>query len=140
VETNHELRAYCTSLIPGALAYARFDDVPAHSRFDVALLMGNGLGVFGDETATRHQLQRLLGLLVEGGCVLIETGNFSTGSFRTVQHEIEYGGIVDGPFSWGYATHQWLQREVVAAGFEIVSLTHSYGPGPFFILHAKKCA
>jgi hypothetical protein len=140
VETNQELRDYCISLIPGALAYARFDDVPADSRFDLALLMGNGLGVFGDETATRHQLQRLLGLLAEGGCVLIETGNFSTGSFRTVLHEIEYGGIVDGPFSWGYATREWLQGELVAAGFDIVSLTHSYGAGPFFILHAKKCA
>lgn len=140
VEANQDLRDYCLSLIPGALAYARFEDVPAQSRFDIALLMGNGLGVFGNETTTRHQLRRLLSLLVDGGCVLIETGNFATGSFHTVQHEIEYGGMVDGPFTWGYATREWLQGELGAAGFEIESLTHSYGAGPFFIYQAKKSA
>ena len=140
VETNQQMRDYCLSRIPGAVGYERFDDIPAQSHFDIAFLMGNGLGVFGSETATRRQLQRILSLLADGGCVLIESGNFAAGSFYEAQHEIEYGGSVDGPFTWGYATRDWLQRELVTAGFEIVSVTQSSVGGPFFICHAKKRA
>jgi hypothetical protein len=140
VESHQQLRDYCLSIIPGAVGYERFEDVPVQSRFDIALLMGNGLGVFGDEATTRHQLHRLSSLLAEGGCVLIESGNFAPGSFHTARHEIEYGGSVDGPFTWGYATSEWLQRELATAGFEIVSLTPSSVGGPFFICQAKKCA
>lgn len=116
METNEQLRDHCFSIIRGAVAYERFDDVPAHSRFDIALLVGNGLGVFGSETATRRQLERVLGFLGDGGYVLIETGNFAAGSFHEARHEIEYGGSVDGPFIWGYATREWLQTELVSAG------------------------
>ena len=63
VETNRQLREYCLARLPDAIGYGGFDDVPAHSHFDIAFLMGNGLGVFGDEAATRHQLQRVLSLL-----------------------------------------------------------------------------
>jgi len=140
VETNRQLREYCLARLPEAIGYERFGDVPAHSHFDIAFLMGNGLGVFGNETATRHQLQRVFSLVVEGGCVLIESGNFSTGSFHTARHEIEYAGSVDGPFTWGYATSEWLQRELATACFQIVSVTLSSVGGPFFICQAKKCA
>lgn len=140
VETNRQLREYCLARLPDAIGYGGFDDVPAHSHFDIAFLMGNGLGVFGDEAATRHQLQRVLSLLGEGGSVLIESGNFAPGSFHTARHEIEYGGSMDGPFTWGYATREWLQSELATAGFEIVSLTLSSVGGPFFICQAKKCA
>jgi SAM-dependent methyltransferase len=140
VESNEQLRDYCLSIIPRAAGYEQFDDVPAQSRFDIAFLMGNGLGVFGDEAATRHQLHRLLSLLAEGGDVLIESGNFAPGSFYAARHEIEYGGSVDGPFTWGYATREWLQSELVTAGWEIITVTPSSGGGPFFICHAKKCA
>ncbi|HEV2806297.1 MAG TPA: class I SAM-dependent methyltransferase [Chthoniobacterales bacterium] len=138
VETNEQLRDYCLSILPGAIAYEQFDNVPAHSRFDVAFLMCNGLGVFGSETATRCQLQRLFSLLVDGASVLIEAGNFGTGSFYSAQHEIEYGGSVDGPFTWSYATREWLQQELVAAGFAIISVTPSISGGRFFICHAQK--
>jgi hypothetical protein len=138
VETNQQLRDYCFSIIPAAVGYEQFDDVPAQSRFDIAFLMGNGLGVFGNEATTRHQLQRLSSLLAEGGCALIESGNFAAGSFYTARHEIEYGGSVDGPFVWGYATREWLESELVAAGFEIISVTQSSGGRTFFIINAKK--
>lgn len=139
VEMNRQLREYSLS-IPGAVAFERFDDVPAHSRFDVAFLMGNGLGVFGSEAGTRHELQRVLSLLVVGGYVLIESGNFAAGSFHEARHEIEYGGSVDAPFTWGYATREWLQTELVSAGLEIVSVTASSAGGPFFICQARKSA
>jgi hypothetical protein len=140
VEMNHQLRDHCLSIIPGAVAYERFDDVPAHSRFDAAFLLGSGLGVFGSETATRHQLQRLFSLVADGGCALIETGNFATSSFYEARYQIEYGGSVDGPFVWGYATREWLAGELVSAGFQIISVTQSSGAPTYFIFHAQKCA
>lgn len=140
VEVNQRLRDYCISVVPGAVGYEQFGDVPADAPFDTAFLMGNGLGVFGSEATTRQQLQRLFGLVADGGCVLIESGNFTQGSFYAAQHEIEYDGSVDGPFTWGYATREWLQRELVNAGFVIISVTPSSRGGPFFICHAKRCA
>ena len=138
VEINQRLREYCQSVILGAVGCIQFGDVPDDARFDVAFLMGNGLGIFGSEDATRQGLRRLARLIVDGGCVLIEAGNFNRGDFSAVEHTIEYGGVVDGPFTWGYATRQWLQRELHAAGFEIDSFTPSSVGGPFFICHATK--
>lgn len=140
VEMNQQLRDYCLSRIPGAVGYERFDDVPADSRFDVVFLLGNGLGVFGSEDATRHQLHRALSLLVAGGHVLIESGNFAAGNFHEARHEIEYDGAVDPPFTWGYATRDWLETELVSAGFEIISMIASSAGGPFFLCQARKGA
>lgn len=138
VEIDQQLRDYCISVVPGAIGYEQFSDVPDDARFDAVFLMGNGLGVFGDEITTRRQLQRLHGLVADEGRVLIESGNFAGGSFYPAQHEIEYDGLVDGPFTWGYATRDWLQRELVGAGFTVVSVTPSSRGGPFFICDAKR--
>jgi len=140
VEMNGQLRDYCLSRIPGAVGYERFDDVPAHARFDIAFLLCNGLGIFGGEIATRRQLQRLFGLLADGGYVLIESGNFAAGSFHEARQEIEYGGFVDGPFTWGYATWEWVKAELVSVGFEILSVAPSSAGGPFFVCQARKGA
>jgi SAM-dependent methyltransferase len=140
IETNRQLREYCLSRLPDAVGYERFGDVPAQLQFDIAFLMGNGLGVFGSETATRHQLQRVLSLVVDGGCVLIESGNFASGRFHEALHEIEYGGSVDDRFTWGYATLEWVHGEVANAGFDIISDTPSSIGGPFFICQARKRA
>ena len=139
VEIDQQLRDHCISVIPGAVGYEQFDDVPAGAHFDSVFLMGNGLGVFGSELATRQRLQRLHGLVANGGSMLIESGNFGAGSFYAAQHEIEYGGSVDGPFTWGYATSEWIQGELVKVGFSVVSLAASSRGGPFFICHAKRC-
>jgi hypothetical protein len=44
------------------------------------------------------------------------------------------------PVHLGYATREWLQSELIAAGCETVSVTESSGGGPFFICQALKCA
>ena len=140
VEIDQQLRDYCISVVPNVVGYEQFSDVPVDAHFDTVFLMGNGLGIFGGESTTRQQLQRLHGLVADGGCVLVESGNFAVGSFYAAQHEIEYDGSVDGPFTWGYATREWLQRELVNAGFKIVSVTQSSRGRSFFICHAEKCA
>lgn len=140
VEIDQQLRDYCISVVSGAVGYEQFSDVPADAHFDTVFLLGNGLGVFGSEHTTRQQLQWLHGLVADGGCVLIESGNFTARGFYAAQHQIEYDGSVDGPFTWGYATREWLQRELVSAGFVVGSVTPSSRGGPFFICHAKRCA
>jgi hypothetical protein len=99
--------------------------------------MGNGLGIFGTEATTREQLQRIRRLLTLGGSVLIESGNPFGGDFYEATHEIQYRGTVDGPFKWGYATHDWLLRELTECAFAEVCSTASSQGGPFFIVHAK---
>lgn len=138
VEIDQKLREYCITSVPGTVSHEHFNDVPADAHFDTVFLMGNGLGIFGSELTTRQQLQRLHSLVDDGGSVLIESGNFASGSFYAVQHEIEYDGSVDGPFTWGYATREWLQIELVNAGFKVVSVTQSSRGRSFFICHAKK--
>lgn len=138
VETNQQLRDHCIAEVPDAVGYEQFDEVPADASFDVVFLLGNGLGIFGNESTTREQLQRLHCLVADGGCVLIESGNPFGNGFHAEQHEIQYGDSVDGPFPWGYATRDWLQRELVKVGFEIVTIEPSSIGPPFFICHAKK--
>jgi SAM-dependent methyltransferase len=139
VEIDQSLRDYCISEVPGAVGYEQFANVPADESFDAVFLMGNGLGVFGNEADTCEQLQRLHCLVADGGCVLIESGNPFGGHFSADQHVIEYNDSVDA-FTWGYATREWLERELVGVGFEIVTVKPSSLGGRFFICHAKKCA
>ena len=138
VEINQRLRAHCLHSVQGSVAFSEFADVPTDARFDLAFLMGGGLGVFGNELSTRQQIQRLFNFMVPGGSVLIESGNFTRGDFYEARHEIEYNGVVDGPFSWGYATHQWLERVLVEVGFSVVPLTLSSRGSPFFIIPATR--
>ena len=138
VEVDQQLRDHCISEVPDAVGYGQFSDVPAGASFDAVFLLGNGLGIFGDERTTCEQFQRLHSLVVDGGCVLIESGNPFGNGFRAEQHEIQYGDSVDGPFPWGYATRDWLRRELVKVGFEIVTIEPSSISPPFFICHAKK--
>jgi len=139
VESDQELRDYCMRRITGASGYEQFDDLPADSRFNLGLLMGNGLGIFGTEEAAFHGLEKLHGLMDANGSVLIEAGNFAPCEYYAARHEIEYDGIVDGPFTWGYATRDWLQRTLAAVGFRVISVTPSTRGEPFFICHAKTC-
>ncbi len=138
VESDQQLRDYCAGRIAGARVFEHFEDLPADSRFDLAFLMGNGLGIFGTEDATFKALQRLHGFMDPEGSVLIESGSFTRDAFFSGRHEIEYDGAVDGPFTWGYATCGWLQRTLDALGFKVISVTPSGRAGHFYICHAKK--
>jgi SAM-dependent methyltransferase len=140
VEVDQQLRDHCISEVPGTVGYGQFDDVPADASFDAVFLLGGGLGIFGDERTTREQLQRLHSLVADGGCVLIESGNPFGNKFHAARHVIEYGDSEDGPFPWGYATREWLQRELAGVGFETVRIEPSSIGAPFFICHATKKA
>jgi SAM-dependent methyltransferase len=140
VESDRELRDHTVGAVPGVVGYEQFGDIPPDTHFDIVFLLGNGLGVFGTERATREGLRRIHAMLSERGGALIESGNFAAGEFYAAPHQIEYRGLVDGPFTWGYATRAWLARELAEAGFEVHSVTPSSRGGPFFIIHARNCA
>lgn len=77
-------------------------------RFDLILLMGNGLGVLGGEQDAINGLTHFVQLLNPGGRIVIETGNpFGPGYFAD-DFTISYGDRND-TFTWGYADKPWLE-------------------------------
>jgi SAM-dependent methyltransferase len=131
VESDRELREHTLQSIPNAVGFERFEGIPPESRFDLIFLLGNGLGIFGSEQETREGLRRVSSMLSAGGNALIECGNPFGGNFREVHHRIEYGGMVDGPFPWGYATSEWLNGELPEAGLGLVlqrNVNQRFGP------------
>jgi SAM-dependent methyltransferase len=140
VETDRELREHTVDAVLGAVSYEQLTDIPAQERFNVVFLLGNGLGVFGTAHATRDGLGRIRDMLSHSGSALIEAGNFAGGEFYEARLQIEYGGLVDGPFTWGYATRPWVERALAEVGLEVLSVTPSFCGGPFFIIHARNRA
>ena len=138
VEADHDLREHTVNAVAGAVSYEQIDFIPPGERFDIVFLLGNGLGIFGTERATRDGLRQIHGMLSERGCAIIESGTIDNGEFCEALHRIEYDGHVDGPFTWGYATRHWLERELAAAGFTVQSFRHSTRGGPFFIINATR--
>jgi SAM-dependent methyltransferase len=136
VDTDPNLLAHACNAVPGSDTCARFEDVPEASKFDLVFLMGNGLGVFGTEQATRDGLKRLAGMMSKNGHALIESGNFTGEGFSAIHHTRTYGNLTD-EFTWGYATREWVESALGGAGLRAVSYVSSPQPGPFFIAHAR---
>jgi SAM-dependent methyltransferase len=115
-------------------APARFvsslSEIPAR-RFDLILLVGNGLGIFGGEADAVAGLGGLVDQLQPTGRILLETGNPFGAGYRSLSHKIEYGGHVDGPFPWGYADRDWVRMTLDRLGVDVV-FEPSRGPGGMY--------
>jgi SAM-dependent methyltransferase len=135
VDTDPNLLAHACNAVPGSDTCARFEDVPETSKFDLVFLMGNGLGVFGTEQATRDGLKRLAGMMSKDGHALIESGNFTGERFSAIHHTLTYGNLTD-EFTWGYAMREWVQSALGGAGMRAASHVSSSQPGSFFIVKA----
>jgi hypothetical protein len=70
--------------------------------------------------------------------VLIEAGNPFGHGFHTGRYVIGYDDFEDPPFSWSWATSDWLERELAGVGFETVKIERSSIGGSFVICHATK--
>ena len=138
VEWDDHLRARAAADSGAATAYATFTDVPDDSRFDLVLLLGNGLGVFGDEGATRAGLSRVRDILAEGGHALIESCPPPRGQFHEGLLTLSYDNATDGPFPWGYATHTWLANCFQEIGMTPERPITSAITGPFFMVKATR--
>ena len=140
VEKADDLRHYCSERFQSAMFWQSFADVPDDLRFDLVLLMGNGLGIFGDEQSTLTGLRRIHGLLNPGGVLVVETGNpFTRSDFLVSRFTIGYRNQIDEPFSWGYASRSWLERNLAATDYQLDQVVRSSALGGFFIACACKC-
>ncbi len=100
-------------------------------KFDLILLMGNGLGVLGCEANAVAALEALVKSLRRNGRIVIETGNpFGTGYF-SAQFTIDYQQHHDGPFTWGYSDREWITRTLRELGCT-VEIQPSHAPGGMF--------
>ncbi|MEN6497477.1 MAG: methyltransferase domain-containing protein [Thermoguttaceae bacterium] len=140
VEHNEVLSDHCRRTIPSGRFLRTLDDVPAGEKFDLILLMGNGLGIFGTKPGTRQALGRLFELLAEGGVLLVEAGNRYSRGFKAMRLVIEYEGESDGPFWWGYASMRWLQRELEPIGYRVRAMRPSNIGAEFFFCVAERPA
>ncbi len=138
VEIATLLRNECAKELPDAKFFSRFEEVPSEKAYDLILLMGNGLGVFGTEDITRQGLRRICRLLSDDGWLMLESGN--SFGFTTRLHQIEYKGKVGPEFAWGYASESWVQGEMKNAGFLVPSISPIDRGGPFFLCCARKGA
>jgi len=125
------------TIAPPAFFVQNFDDL-AHCQLDLALLMGNGLGVLGEEKDAVKGLQMLVSSLAPGGRILIETGNpFGYGYF-TPRFTIEYKEYRDGPFVWGYSDRDWLKGTLESLGCTVKFKKSKAPGGMFFFAIAQK--
>jgi len=138
VERDDDLRARAAADSGATTAHATFADVPSESRFDLVLFLGNGLGVFGGEDATRTGLTRVCGMFAEGGHVLIESCSPPRGEFHEGRLTLRYGNDADGPFPWGYATPSWLENCLREIGMRPEPSITSAITGPFFMIKATR--
>ena len=136
VEKDDAMRRYAVKRT-NAIGYRSIEEVPAGSRFDLIMLLGNGLGIFGDEERTREGLKRVLAMVNEGGAAIIESGTPSQG-FHTASMQVRYGEMVDGPFDWGIAHHDWLSDELSRHGFHVDCTVRSAVGGMFYIVSAVR--
>lgn len=143
VDAAPDLLELAAARVPGAALAHRIEDIAVDDRsgFDLALLLGNGLGLFGDEASTRAGLRRIAGLLRPGGTVLAESGLPipSRRGFEVAQLRFRYQRGWEGPTPWGQATYDWFRDACSREGLEADPPLRSTAPGGWvFIASAKR--
>lgn len=132
VERDDILRRHTFSELNVRNAYKSIEEISAS--YSIIFMMGLGLGVFGNETATKLGLVKIISLLAPQGTLLIEGGKSTPGSFTTQNFQIKYGSLVDEPFEWGYATFDWFSRFIKKiTGVRIVSVSKTSNGDNYFI-------
>jgi len=139
VERDSQLRLHCIDKIQPIAAYANFSEVDIGRDFDVILMLGLGLGIFGNESRTRQGLRDVFARLKRGGSLLIEGGKSTPGEFTTQNFSIRYGQEQDEPFDWGYATFEWLQNTLQdIRHLEVTQKCETSNGDDYFICQIKK--
>lgn len=129
VELSSALRNQCAKLLPGARFVSWLEEIPNGEESDVVILLGNSVGLFATERKTYEAILQIREILVDGGFLLIDCGNPFSRGFNTKNQEIEYNGLLDGPFPWGYASQSWMKDKLLRAGFAIEDTIEASIPG-----------
>ncbi len=123
---------HCRRTIPAPAEFAKaFEDLQPR-KFNLVMLMGNGLGVLGGEGDAIARLRLLVDSLAEGGQIVVETGNPFGNGYVTPEFTVEYGGHRDGPFPWGYADRSWIFRTFQTLGLSARIFPSRARGGMFF--------
>lgn len=132
IEICDGLGDHCQRTIGPAENFVQsLDDLPPGQSFDLILMMGNGLGVLGDEDAARAGLARLISLLSPEGRLVIETGPRAIDGYRTSRLRIQWGPHHDPDFVWGCAGETWIRQTLGTLGCEVATFA-SRAPGEAF--------
>lgn len=126
------LREYCAASAGPDDHFVPSLDAVSSDRFDLILLMGNGLGILGDESSCLAQLPHLIHRLAPGGTLLLESGNLWHRGYSAPLFSISYGPLTDGPFPWGFASESWLRHLCASQGYSVSFSTSNAGGEVFF--------
>lgn len=107
------------------------DEIPNHIQVDLIMLMGNGLGVLGQEQDARVHLGTLVNLLSKTGQIIIETGNPFGHGYVAPNFTVEYTEYQDGPFPWGHSDRKWITQTLQNLDCS-VTIHPSQAPGGMF--------
>jgi len=133
------LRTHCKkSIAAPATFFEATDDLVQKRKFDLIMLMGNGLGVLGCEQDAVTKLTKLVGLLAPKGRIIIETGNPFGHGYCAPCFTIEYGSHTDGPFAWGYADRAWITRTLEQLDCSVRIIPSKAPGGMFFFAVAQR--
>ena len=113
IERCDAMRGHCEAWFPGQRFLADIGQVGADEKFDLVLLVGNGLGILGgSEEAVAVGLAGLLARLSQYGILVAESADHPDppgfGSMRAV---ISHGALTD-TYDWGHASAAWVQENI----------------------------
>lgn len=138
IEVCDLLLGHCRNTVAAPSQFVRtFEDIQ-HRRFDLVMLMGNGLGVLGREEEAIARLRALVQSLAPSGQIVIETGNPFGRGYCAPDFTIDYGVHHDGPFPWGYSDREWITRTLNDMGCEVRVHPSQARGGMFFFAVGRR--
>jgi SAM-dependent methyltransferase len=140
IEINAQLRKHCRQSISQSAVFHKSAEELDDQEFDLILLLGNGLGIFGAEKDARRGLAKLCTKISQQGILLIEAGNpFGTG-YISNEYTFSHDGASGTPFLWGSADQAWLTHELGLLGFQAECRSSGSASESFFIAKATRIA
>ena len=133
IEICDQLREHCNHTISAPSTFVQTLEELPDIKYDLIMLMGNGLGVLGDENNAKSMLKILVNSLNPQGCIIIETGNPFSANYSSPQFTIEYQGRTDNSFTWGYSDRNWITTQLETNGCS-VEIKRSQAPGGIFFI------
>ena len=131
IEICDLMRDYCRQAIAAPATFVRaFRELPER-QYDLIMLMGNGLGVLGEEQIAASSLQTLIRSLSPDGRMVIETGNPFGHGYYVANFTIGYQEHHDARFLWGYSDRDWLSETLNGFGCDF-AFRESHAPGGMF--------
>jgi hypothetical protein len=116
-EKDGTLMAYCRDHFTKKV-FETWDDIKERN-FHAILLLGNGLGIFGRQSAVENGLRRAFNSLIPGGVLIGEGKSLDNRdcSEDEIQISYRYIGIDDHPFQWFHCTSQYVTELLTRIGF-----------------------